>query len=102
MAIVDVWSWTVRDGKRADAMALLKRIRDYHETQGVACRILSPINGIRSRVCFEVEHESLDAMARFFKAFVESETWTKHLAKEPWAELFDNVTATRYQYSIVE
>jgi len=98
----DVWSFTIKGGKHAEAMALLKKIRDYHLSQGVACRILSPINGIRSRAYAEVEHESLDAMARFLKAFGESDVWTNDLSKEPWDELFDDANATRYQYWIVQ
>ena len=101
MAIVDVWSWHIKPGKHAEATALLKKARDYHVKQGMACRILNPINGTRMRAYLEAEHESLEAMERFYTALWVSDAWTKDLSKEPWDEVFENANETRYQYWIV-
>ena len=73
----------------------------HHESQGLKCRLLAPINGATARIWSEVEFESLGAMEEYHDSFFKSDAWLKDLRKD-MDGLFVRSATTRHQFRVVE
>jgi hypothetical protein len=98
MPIIDVRAHSIAEGKRAEAVDFLKKIVQYHNSNGIKARLAFPINGDMSKLITEAEYESLGAMEEHIGAFIQSETWT-----EVSKDLKILVLKTdRHQYRIID
>jgi len=96
--VVDVWSWTISAGKRNEAIDVLKRVCQHHDSQELVLRsyLLSPANGRTERVYAVVEFESLAMMEQYWPTFWQS-GWPKF--KDEWDSSFTvEGSSERYQY----
>ena len=101
MAIIDVWAFTAKMGEGSKAREWMKKVTDYHTSQGLRSRTLIPVNGNTERVFVEIEYESLGAMEEYRPKFFQSDAW-KELNEEPWREWFVDDGIVRHQYRVVE
>ena len=99
--IIDVWVWTFAPGKAQEGQDWLLRNMQYHKSQGLKARMLSPNNGLLHRTFYETEHESFDAMEKYISSFFESDAW-KDLNSEGWRDFFVQDRTERYQLTVVE
>ena len=96
--IVDVWSFTVANGKLAEARDINHRICKYHDSQELVlrCKALHPMNGNTDKLYAVIEFESLATMEQYWKSFWQN-GWPKF--KDEWDPAFAaQGSAKRYQY----